>query len=952
MIGQNARFLVRRFSARMVFAVISYAWLAPAAIAGDAVDERGKLVVDRVRESTFRFDGPIGERIGNSVDRWLTQAPRNNPGLLDMFARRDSGIKPDLVPWAGEFVGKYLISGVQAMRMSDDPKWRQTLQTVVDRLVELQADDGYLGPWPKNERLRGHWDLWGHYHVMLGLMLWHEQTGDDQAALAAERIAKKVCDTCLDSGFRVRDAGSPEMNMSVVHGLGRLYRKTGKPAYLEMAREVLKDFESAGDYYRTGLAGREFYRTPRPRWESLHCLQGLVELYRITGDESFRASFLHHWASMRRFDYRNTGGFSSGERATGNPYADTAIETCCVIAWQAVMLDAFRLTGRATIADDLERTLLNAVFGSQHPSGAWCTYNTPMAGQRIPSHIHIRFQARADTPELNCCSVNGPRGYGMLSEWAVMRGDDGLVLNYYGPMTARVSLADGTPVTITQATEYPCGKGQVAITVNTPAPKRFNLRLRLPGWSSRTQVTVAGRPMPTGDPGTFLQLDREWAAGDKIGVKFDMRVRYEPGDLEQAGRAALYRGPILLAWDDRFRTEAAAEIDVDQLDQAAAVPVDEAVGPAAGEYPPWLVVDVPNVDGQALRLIDFASAGATQPDGKPLSRYTTWFPAKGMRPPTPVAFRPPDRSRIGLGPIRFAWRASKGGASQYTVAISRTPSFEEVALRHSVTSGSSLVVPAEVATGLPAGETYYWKVVAENEHGSAASIPPYKQFVIDPSAPAMGDQTPGVRASDKMVTAASLRGEVKPDYGVLVHAAGWKPAAGPKGRPATAVELDGSGGIIRYRLLGFPEENYSVSVWVALTRPHGRQYGQVFSAWTGGMDDPLRLVVVENRLYARIEAGQFYGTKGVPLEVGRWTHVAAVKQGEKLTLYVDGASQVTADVPVLPSTASDEFALGGNPRYSGPEFLACKLADLKFYARALPAAEVKQDYEAGKPTGD
>ena len=111
----------------------------------------------------------------------------------------------------------------------------------------------------------------------------------------------------------------------------------------------------------------------------------------------------------------------------------------------------------------------------------------------------------------------------------------------------------------------------------------------------------------------------------------------------------------------------------------------------------------------------------------------------------------------------------------------------------------------------------------------------------------------------------------------------------------------------------------------------------------------MRLVVVDNTLYARIEAGQFYGTKGVPLKVGRWTHVVAVKEGGKLTLYVDGSARETSDVPILLSTVSDEFALGGNPRYSGPEFLACKLADLKFYARALSAKEIKQAYEAGRP---
>jgi DUF1680 family protein len=932
-----------------VIAVTFLAFFVTISQTAAEVQDRGELIFDCVPNPVFRFEGPVGERIERNVHHWLNQAPKNNPGLLDMFARRDSGTPPNLVPWAGEFVGKYLISGVQALRMSDEPALRQTLEHAVNRLIELQADDGYLGPWPKHERLRGHWDLWGHYHVMLGLMLWHEHTGDQRAAAAAERIADKVCRTCLDSGFRVIDAGSPEMNMAIIHGLAGLYRRTGKRPYLQMAEEVLKDFERAGDYYRTGLAGKEFYRTPKPRWESLHCLQGMVELYQITGDDTFRSSFLHHWASMRRFDYRNTGGFSSGERATGNPYANTPIETCCVIAWEAVMLDALRLTGRAAIADDLERTVFNAVFGSQHPSGAWCTYNTPMAGQRGPSHIQINFQARPDAPHLNCCSVNGPRGYGMLSEWAVMRSDEGLVLNYFGPLTAKVSLHDDTPITIAQATDYPRGDGTVTITVDTPRPAQFTLRLRLPAWSPSTNVTLDGLTIPGGQPGTYLELDRQWRGGEKIVVRLDMGLRYEPGDLEQAGRVSLYRGPILLALDDRFQTDAEARIDAARIDEARVVPIDQAVSQAAGEYPPWLVVDVPGVDGKPLRLIDFASAGATQLDGKPLSSYVTWLPAVGLRPPAPVAFRPRDGSRIGLGPIRFSWRPSQAPAARYTVTISESPRFETVAVSQGTTSGSSISIPATDSSKLKPNITYYWKIEAENEHGVAESLTPYKRFIIDPTAPALGDGTPGARPSDKMLTAASLRGDVKPDYGALLKAQGWKPAAGRQGANAGAVELDGVQGMVTYKLHGFPEEDYSVTIWVSLTRPHGKQYGQVFSAWTRGMDDPLRLVVIENKLYARMEAGRLYGTEGVPLEVGRWTHVAAVKEADKLTLYIDGKPRGTAEVPVLLSTVSEEFALGGNPRYSGPEFLACRLADLKFFAKALSADEIKRLHDAGEP---
>jgi hypothetical protein len=119
-------------------------------------------------------------------------------------------------------------------------------------------------------------------------------------------------------------------------------------------------------------------------------------------------------------------------------------------------------------------------------------------------------------------------------------------------------------------------------------------------------------------------------------------------------------------------------------------------------------------------------------------------------------------------------------------------------------------------------------------------------------------------------------------------------------------------------------------------------YGQVFSVWAVGMDDPLRLVVQGGKLYARIEAGVGYGTEGFPLKANTWYHVVGVKQGQKLVLYVDGKVHSTANAPRTIASSAADFAIGGNPNYSGPEFLPAKLARLRFYARALPADEVKQ----------
>jgi len=597
---------------------------APAGLPDDQA-----FVFQPAREARFRCSGRLGERIRANVENWLLPAPAANPGMIEMFRLRDRQPAPNLVPWAGEFVGKYLLSAIQAQRLTESELLSATVSNVVAQLIATQAEDGYLGPFPKAQRLKGNWDLWGHYHCLLALLTWHEATGDPAALRTCRRAADLICNTFLDTKLRVYDAGSHEMNMAVIHGLGWLYRLTRELRYLRMMREIEKDWERAGDYLRTGLDGREFYQTPRPRWESLHDLQGLVELYRVTGDANYRQAFEHHWRSIFRWDVRNTGGFSSGEQATGNPYAPTAIETCCTVAWMAMSVDMLGLSGDARVADALELATYNAAAGAQHPSGRWWTYNTPMDGAREASAHTIVFQARAGTPELNCCSVNGPRSLGLLSEWAVMLAKDGLVVNYYGPGVFAGKLANGTPFRLRCDGDYPL-QSKVQLTVERAWPSPCKLYLRIPQWSAHTAVQRRGVPVGNVEAGSYLAL-AGLRRGDSVAVEFDMQPRFVPGDKEAAGKVSVYCGPLLLAYDQRFNHFDGADLpllDLNHLSEAKAVATRAApAGESRPELIPWLLLDAPAKDASTLRLCDFASAGAAG------TRYRSWLPAADCPPP-------------------------------------------------------------------------------------------------------------------------------------------------------------------------------------------------------------------------------------------------------------------------------------------------------------------------------
>jgi hypothetical protein len=894
-------------------------------------DSHSVLIFESLPSAQFTVSGSVGERVEVNIENWLLRAPQSNPGMIEMFRVRDRKPVPQLVPWAGEFVGKYLISAVQALRMSDDPRLRQQVSNVVAAFIATQAEDGYLGPFPKQDRLLKNWDLWGHYHAILALTMWHEHSGDTAALAAARNAADLVCATYLDTGRRVFDAGDHEMNMSILTAMAMLHRLTGEPRYLRMAREVERDWERAGDYLRAGLDGREFFRSPKPRWESLHDLQGLMEMYRITGDAKYREAFEHHWRSIRRWDRRNTGGFSSGEQATGNPYTPSAIETCCTVAWMALTIDYLRLTGDSLAADDLELATLNGGLGAQHPSGRWWTYNTPMDGVREASAHSIVFQARAGTPELNCCSVNAPRVLGMLSEWAVMSANDGVVVNWLGAGKFTGKLPDGAPMTITSSGDA-WRDGQTDLRVSAAFPRPFILRVRIPGWAREPQVELNGSAVSGAITGGYLVLNRTWAETDRLKLNFKLPVRFVPGANEVAGKVSLYRGPLLLAYDQAqndFDEDAVPAIDLRRLEETRLVETSTATATLELQLRPWLTVEVPTADGHLLRLVDFASAGAGG------TRYRSWLPAKSPPPPPAFTQLPPDAGRVPVGPVLFQWRGPRGRDVSYRVEFSPDAAFASG--RSWSTNVSTTRVPLDTArladVAMGNSSPVYWRVVSRNTNGETMADVPPARFKIDPSAPPQVLPAELKLGPNGEMIVHSLRGTDAPQFGEP------KPAIFSS-RDENGTEVNGRDQMLAYSVPAWPEEDFTVSVRVNIKELPQKRIGQIFSAWAGGMDDPLRLVVDGGKIFARIEAGGGFSTPGASVETGRWYAVAATKRGGTLTLFVDGRAVGSCAAPEFATTQALDCALGGNPHFSGNEFLAARFADFRFYTKSLSTEEI------------
>ncbi len=606
-----------------------------------------KIKHDRIPNTQYEFKGFIADYLKGVTEQWLKIAPESNPAMLEIFRDRDREPLRDMVPWVGEFAGKYLTSAVQILRLTGDESLRDYIAWFVTELIETQAKDGYLGPWPADSRLtgwvpklkRGTWDAWGHYHIMLGLIMWYEDSGDRKALDCARKMGDLVCRKFLGrKRQRLVDTGSTEMNLALIHSLCLLYRKVRKRSYLDMALQIADEFAAegpdgplAGDYLRTALAGQAFFQTPKPRWESLHPIMGMLELYWLTGDEDYRTAFEHIWWSIVKLDRHNNGGFSSGEKAQGNPYHQGAIETCCTIAWIATGVEMLRLTGDSVVVDEIELSTLNSVVGLHSYTGRWVTYNTPMDGVREASAHSIVFQARAGSSELNCCSVNGPRGLGMVGDWALLGCEDGLMLNWYGPGKMITQLPSGVGVELDQVTEYP-RRGAIALSVRPERATKFALKLRIPYWSARTRVKVNGTPVKGVQAGRYMALERRWKKGDRVEIELDMSLHYWKGEKECRNKVSIFRGPLLLTYDRRLN-----DVDPGELPLLDARGLKGRLLANNGRLPTNVLLEFKGVDGRKIRLCDFGSAGE---GGTP---YASWLKINNVEK-TPFSRGNPLRS--------------------------------------------------------------------------------------------------------------------------------------------------------------------------------------------------------------------------------------------------------------------------------------------------------------------
>ena len=586
----------------------------------------------------IKLGGYVGQRIDQCIERRIMG--QNADELVAPFRQQNE----TRGRWASEFWGKWVQGAIASYQYNHAPALLAKIRDAEQALMACQLPNGFLGDYTPDTETTG-WDVWGRKYTLLGLLKWYRLSGDKQALKSACRLLDYTLSqvgpapkkAIFDCGHY---KGMPPM--SILEPVMFMYNETKDERYLAFAKYIVEAGESADGPQLIARAevpvsqrfplkeGAAWYgrENGQKAYEMMSCYVGMLELYKVTGDERLLRAAETSWQHIADEEIYVVGSGASHECWYGGREKQTlaaarTMETCVTFTWMQFCERLLQLTGKAQYADALECTMYNALMASMKFDGSQIVKYVPVEGYRREGEHQCDVR-------INCCNANGPRAFATVPRVVYQTpSPQRLNVNLYIPSEATIQV-DGQKLTIVQETNFP-EDGLVKIRIahvekakkakSQPAP--ITLALRIPAWSRHTSIRLNGERVPRATAGTYYQLSRQWKEGDELQLTFDMTARI----LRQAQMAAVTRGPIILARDSRFR-----DGDIDEcLTIADKEGVVELKRVEAPEHM-WMAFELPvmrgyyhdkEIDQVTIHLCDFASAGNTWDETE---RYRLWLP--------------------------------------------------------------------------------------------------------------------------------------------------------------------------------------------------------------------------------------------------------------------------------------------------------------------------------------
>ncbi|MBF9141047.1 glycoside hydrolase family 127 protein [Hymenobacter sp. BT439] len=468
--------------------------------------------------------------------------------------------------------------------VTHDPKLDQQLDEAIALVVKVQRPDGYLSTQSTIAELnnpgqkaafknRLNFETYNLGHLMTAGCVHYRATGKTTLLNAAKKAT--------DYLYNFYKTASPELARNAIcpaHYMGvvEMYRTTRDPRYLELAESLINIRGLAADIgtddNQDRLPFRQMQKAGGHAVRANYLFAGAADVYAETGDKTLLTTLDRMWDDVTQHKMYVTGACGAlydGVSPDGTAYKPDTVqkihqaygrdyqlpnltahgETCANIGnvlWNWRML---QITGEAKYADVMETALYNSVLSGISLDGQRFLYTNPLAYSTDLPFSQRWSKERVDYISLsNCCPPNVVRTISEVNNYMYNTSDKGLFFNLYGGNNLTTKLKDGSPLKLTQETNYPWD-GSVKVMLQTAPKKPFSMFFRVPGWSEGATLLVNGQPVAAKlTPGQYAEINRRWKTGDKVELQLPMPAQLLEANAlieETRNQVAVRRGPVV-----------------------------------------------------------------------------------------------------------------------------------------------------------------------------------------------------------------------------------------------------------------------------------------------------------------------------------------------------------------------------------------------------------------------
>ncbi|KAK2807438.1 hypothetical protein FQN51_003265 [Onygenales sp. PD_10] len=288
--------------------------------------------------------------------------------------------------------------------------------------------------------------------------------------------------------------------------------------------------------------------TQLPKWI------GAAREFKATGTERYQDIAHNAWDIVVNDHTYAIGGNSKGEHfqmpgEIASQLTEDTCEACNTYNMLKLTRELWVMNPETTTYFDYyERALLNHLLGQQDPSNdnGHVTYFTPLnpGGRRGVGPAWGGGTWSTDYDSFWCCQGTALETNTKLMDSIYFHDNSTLFVNLFSPSTLKWTDRD---VAITQTTTFPV-TDTTTIEITSAGTEEWTMSIRIPSWTANAEISINDEVVTDIEvtPGTYAQLQRAWASGDKVTVRLPMTLQTVPANDDPSVAAVAY-GPTILS---------------------------------------------------------------------------------------------------------------------------------------------------------------------------------------------------------------------------------------------------------------------------------------------------------------------------------------------------------------------------------------------------------------------